>query len=67
VALQLDIEAVANARRILGQRRARLLDLAAAEQRIDRPVRSARQQDQPLGVLATLPTAHAVLGRVASR
>jgi hypothetical protein len=51
VALQLDIEAVAEHPVHLGKRRTTLLRLSGRQQVVDRPIRTARQQDQPLGML----------------
>ncbi len=50
MALQLDIEAVAEHRLHLGQHRLAVGGLALGEQGIGGPIRPARQQDQPLGV-----------------
>jgi hypothetical protein len=54
VALQLDIEAVAEHPLHLGQGRLALGRLAGGEQGVDRAVGAARQQDQPSACSTTL-------------
>ena len=65
VALQLDIEAVAEHPAHLGQRLAPLPRLAAGEQAIDRPVWPAGQQDQPRRMFLDQRPRDLGLGRLA--
>ncbi len=65
VALQFDIEAVAEHPLHLRQGFGGLGRLLLHEQRINRAVRPAGQQDQPLGLIHNLPPGHARLGHFA--